>query len=93
VEVFVFVLVPCIFFTSAARMGSVGLARFAAFFTVIGVVLNRLNVAFVAFNWNVEQRYVPSWMEFVTTIFIITLALLSFRWIVNRMPVFGEHPD
>jgi Ni/Fe-hydrogenase subunit HybB-like protein len=93
VEVFVFVLVPCIFFTSAARTGSVGLARFAAFFTVIGVVLNRLNVAFVAFNWNVPQRYVPSWMEFATTIFIVTLALLSFRWIVNRMPVFGEHPD
>jgi Ni/Fe-hydrogenase subunit HybB-like protein len=93
VEIFLFVLLPCVCFTSATRVRSVGLARFAAFFTVIGVVLNRLNVAFVAFNWNVEQRYVPSWMEFATTIFIVTLGLLSFRWIVNRMPVFGEHPD
>ena len=69
------------------------LVRFTAILTVIGIVINRLNVSVIAFNWNVPNIYVPSWMEFVTTITIITLGILTFRWIVNRMPVLYRHPD
>jgi hypothetical protein len=32
-------------------------------------------------------------MEIVTSITIITIGVLTFRWIVNRMPVLREHPD
>ena len=31
--------------------------------------------------------------EIVITLSIITVGLLAFRWIVNRMPVLKEHPD
>jgi hypothetical protein len=60
---------------------------------VAGIVVNRLNVAIVAMNWNAAERYVPTWMEVLITVTIVTLGLMTFRWIVNRMPVLREHPE
>jgi hypothetical protein len=31
--------------------------------------------------------------EVVTSLTIVTIGVLIFRWIVNRMPVVHEHPD
>ena len=64
-----------------------------AVITAAGVMLNRFNVTFIAFNWRIpeELRYVPSWMEVVTSLTIITAGLLAFRWIVDRMPVLHPH--
>jgi hypothetical protein len=31
-------------------------------------------------------------MEMMTTVTIITIGVLTFRWIVNRMPVLSEDP-
>jgi Ni/Fe-hydrogenase subunit HybB-like protein len=92
VEVFGFVLLPCLLYALAVRHRSASLVRFASVVTVIGIVLNRLNVSLITFQWDHPQRYFPHWMEFVVTITIVTTALLTFRWIVNRMPVLNEHP-
>ena len=59
---------------------------------VLGIVLNGLNVSVITFQWNLEDRYFPHWMEFAVTISIVTVGLLTFRWIVNRMPVLYDHP-
>ena len=32
-------------------------------------------------------RYLPSWMEIVVTLGVISAELWVFRWVVNRMPV------
>jgi Ni/Fe-hydrogenase subunit HybB-like protein len=58
-------------------------------------VLNRLNVCLVAFNWHLpmDQRYVPSWMEVATTVFIVTIGVVVYRFICTRMPILYEHPD
>ena len=45
------------------------------------------------FNWNVADRYFPSVGEVLTSLTIVTIGVLVFRWIVNRMPVVHEHPD
>jgi uncharacterized membrane protein YidH (DUF202 family) len=71
----------------------VGVVRTAAVIAVVGIVVNRLNVAMVALNWNVASRYVPSWMEITISLTIITVGVLTFRWIVNRMPILREHPE
>src|SRR3990170_6227038 len=73
VEVFIFVLFPCLLFTWAVRKSNAALVRFASIITVIGIIINRINVAIVGLNWNIEDRYFPSWMEFVVTITIITV--------------------
>lgn len=93
VELIGFVLIPCFLFAHAVRTRSARLVRVAAVLTVLGIVVNRLNVSLVALNWNVADRYFPSWMEIVTSVTIIAIGLLTFRWIVNRMPVLREHPE
>jgi Ni/Fe-hydrogenase subunit HybB-like protein len=92
-EVVGFVLVPCFLFAHGARTGKVRLVRWTAAWTVLGVVVNRLNVSIIAMNWTLPDRYVPSWMEIVTSVTIITTGVMVFRWIVNRMPVLSELPE
>ncbi|MCJ7507785.1 MAG: polysulfide reductase NrfD, partial [candidate division Zixibacteria bacterium] len=93
VEVLGFVLIPCIIFTRAVRKGDANLVRVASIITVIGIIINRANVSMVGLNWNLADRYFPHWMEFAVTITVVTMGVLTFRWIVNRMPILYEHPD
>jgi len=90
VEVGGFALLPSLMFAYGSRHGRVGLVRVAAIIAVLGVVLNRLDVSIVAFNWKHPFTYVPSWMELVGSVTIVTLGVVTFRWIVNRMPVLGR---
>ena len=94
-ELIGFVLVPCLLFAVAYRERRLLLARVAAVITVLGILLNRFNVTFIAFNWQVtaEQRYVPSWMEVWVTVAFITFAVVAFKLIADRMPILYEHPD
>jgi len=91
-EVGGFVLVPCVLFTNAVRTKNLSLVRTAAILTMVGVVLNRLNVSVIAFKWDALVRYVPTWMEIEVTLAIIFAEIWAFRWIVNRMPVLREPP-
>jgi len=92
VEIFVFVLLPCFLFAFGVRNRKVGLIRFTAFFTVLGIAINRLNVSLFALNWNLPHREFLHWKELIIVISIVTIEILVYRWIVNRMPVHREHP-
>jgi Ni/Fe-hydrogenase subunit HybB-like protein len=89
-EVLGFVLLPSLMFAYGARNGNVRLVRIAAVIGVLGIVLNRLNVSVIAYNWNLPNRYVPSWMEVWISVTLVTIGVLAFRWIVNRMPILRE---
>ncbi len=95
VEMLGFVLLPCVLFAHGHREKLPRLIRFTAVLTVLGVILNRLNVSVVAYNWKftIEQRYFPYWMEYVVVIFLITLGVVIFRWVAQRMPLLYDHPD
>ena len=90
VEVGGFALVPSLMFAYGSRHGRVRVVRAAAILAVLGVVLNRLDVSIVAFNWERPFMYFPSWMEIVGSVTIVTMGLVAFRWIVNRMPVLSR---
>jgi Ni/Fe-hydrogenase subunit HybB-like protein len=92
VEIIGFVLVPSILFAYGSRNANVRLVRVAATVGVIGIVLNRLNVSVIAYNWQAPERYVPSWMEVWISITLVTIGVLLFRWVVNRMPILREDP-
>jgi Ni/Fe-hydrogenase subunit HybB-like protein len=92
-ELLGFVLLPCLLFAHGARSMNVRLVRVAAVIGVVGVVLNRLNLSVITFNWHMQSRYVPHWMEVVTTLTIVMTGILCFRWLVNRVPVLAEHPE
>jgi Ni/Fe-hydrogenase subunit HybB-like protein len=95
VELLGFVALPGFLFAIAYRERKPGLARVGAVIAVLGIVLNRLNVSLIAFNWNLpaDERYVPHWMEIWTSVTIVTIGVIVFRWIANRMPILNEHPD
>ncbi len=94
-EIVGFVLLPCLLFTVGYRERRLALVRVAAVITAVGIMLNRFNVTFIAFNWRIpaELRYAPSWMEIWVTVAFITFAVVAFRWIANRMPIMYDHPD
>ena len=86
-EMLGFVLAPSFMFAWGARNRHVGLVRFAAVLGVTGIVLNRLTVSVIAYNYTQAVRYWPSWMEISVSIALVVIGVLAFRWIVNRMPV------
>jgi Ni/Fe-hydrogenase subunit HybB-like protein len=90
-EMIGFVVVPTALFVAGIHRRSVKLVQFTAFFTGVGVILNRLNVSVIAFKWYEKVRYVPSWAEVVVTLAIISMELWVFRWVVNRMPVLDSN--
>ena len=95
VELVGFVALPSFFYAVGVRNKGVKLIKWTAAWTVLGIVINRLNVCLIAFNWQLpaERRYFPHWMEIAISIFIVTLGIVVFRFIVTRMPIFYEHQD
>ena len=95
VELFGFFGVACLLYAIGAREKNLKLIRWTAAWTILGVILNRLNVSLIAFNWHLPSadRYFPSWMEIAISVFIVTLGLIAFRFIVTRMPILYEHPE
>jgi len=92
-EVLGFVALPCMLFAHAARGANIKLVRAAAALTLVGIVMNRLNVSIIAFKWNAPMHYYPSWMEIEITAAIILIEIWAFRWVVNRMPVLRALPS
>ena len=90
VEVLGFVLVPCVMFAYAVRHRRAGLLRVAAAVTLVGVLLNRLNISVIAYNWQLPVHYFPSWQEFVVTLTVLFTEIWVFRWIVLRLPILRE---
>jgi hypothetical protein len=93
VEMLGFILLPSMLFAYGARHGHVRLVRWTAAWTVLGIIVNRLNVSVIAMNWNAAERYVPSATEVMVSITLVTIGISTFRWIVNRMPVLKELPE
>jgi Ni/Fe-hydrogenase subunit HybB-like protein len=91
-EMFGFILIPALLYAWATRTRRVGVVRAVAAWTVIGIIVNRINVSIVAVNWSRPQAYYPNWMEIMVSLTVITIGVLVFRWIVNRMPVLREDP-
>ncbi len=95
VELLGFVALPCFFYAVGVRDKNLKLIRWTAVWTVLGVVLNRLNVSLVAFNYHLpaSERYFPHWMEVTISVFIVTIGILAYKFIVTRMPIVYEHPE
>jgi len=91
-EMIGFVLVPMFLFFYSYKAKNILMIRFAAILTIIGVILNRLNVTVIGFRWDMDIRYIPSWMEIVVTLAVLFTEIWIFRWVINRMPVLRESP-
>jgi Ni/Fe-hydrogenase subunit HybB-like protein len=95
VELIGFVALPCLIYAMGVREKSIKLIKWAAVWTVLGLMINRLNIGVIAFNWHLPpaDRYFPHWMEIGISVFLVTAGIIVFRVIVTLMPIFYEDPE
>ena len=89
-EVLGFVLVPAFMFAFGFKHRSLNIIKIASVLALLGIILNRLNVSIVCFQWYDPVHYYPSWQEITVTLMVIFSEIWIFRWVVTRMPVFGS---
>jgi Ni/Fe-hydrogenase subunit HybB-like protein len=92
VETIGFVFIPCVMFLFGYKRNMLNLIRMAAVMSIIGIILNRLNISTFSYHWYDGAIHFPTWMEIVVSMAVIFVQLLVFRWIVRRMPVYSESP-
>ncbi|MDM8515739.1 Ni/Fe-hydrogenase cytochrome b subunit [Desulfobacterales bacterium HSG16] len=95
VELIGFIALPCLLYAVGVREKNLTLIKWTSGLAVLGIIINRLNVCLIAFNWHLpsEDKYFPHWMEIGISVFIVTVGILVFRFVVTRMPILYEHPD
>lgn len=84
--------VPMILFLFGSHRANLTMIRVAAVLTMLGVVLNRLNISIIAFRPDALVHYVPTALEVIVSMSVIAVEIWVFRWIVLRMPVVSEEP-
>jgi len=92
VEMFGFVIFPMVLYFLAYRRRNIPLVKVASLVTMLGIIVNRLNVTVIAFKWDAPTYYVPSWQEIVVTLTVLSIEIWIFRWVVRRMPVLRKSP-
>nr|WP_321355239.1 NrfD/PsrC family molybdoenzyme membrane anchor subunit [uncultured Draconibacterium sp.] len=92
-EMLGFVLLPMLLFYYSYRRNNITLIKVASVITMLGIIINRLNVTVIGFRWDAAVHYVPSWMEIVVTLAVIFTEIWIFRWVINRLPVLRESPS
>lgn len=85
-EMTIGVILPLVIFTWAIHNQRVGLVRAAAFITIFGVVLNRINTALIAFNWQL-YREIPHIFEVLICLTIFAIYVVVYRFILYRLPI------
>jgi len=95
IEVFGFIALPCILYAVGVGLKNLRLIKWTGAWTLLGIVINRLNVSLIAFNWHLpkSEKYFPSWMEIGISVFLITLGIIAYRLIIRKMPIYDDHPD
>ncbi len=80
------VILPLILLSFGIHHRLVGVCRLGALITVLGILLNRLNTALIAFNWNLYQE-IPHMLEVIISITIFAIYVTTYRFILNRLPI------
>jgi Ni/Fe-hydrogenase subunit HybB-like protein len=93
VEILGFTALPMVLLLVGSSRARLGMVRAGAAMALVGVVLNRLNISLIAYNWYSAHHYVPTWMEVVVSLAVIAAEIWVFRWVVERMPVLGDRPQ
>jgi len=95
VEVLGFVLAPALLITAAIRSNSSFAVQMGSIWAIAGILLNRVNVNLIAYNWFMPDHIhhiTPPWTETIMIAAMVTLHVLVLRWLVNRFPILGEDP-
>lgn len=84
------ILLPMVLFAIPKVRSSQSGLFLGAVLTIMGFILNRLNVAITGFVRSSGVNYIPSWMEFAVTAGIIALGFYLFGLAVKHFEVFPK---
>ncbi len=84
------VVLPMILFMMPRIRASEGGLFFGAMLTIMGFIINRLNVAITGMARASGVDYIPSWMEFAITAAIVAAGFALFGLAVKYLEVFPE---
>jgi Ni/Fe-hydrogenase subunit HybB-like protein len=91
-EIVLGVIVPMAIFANRSLRQRPGVLFGAASLVVLcGIVLNRLNVGIIGLIPYTGNIYLPSWMEVVVTLTLVTAGVMIFWLAAKYLPVFVEH--
>ena len=69
------------------RAASKGLYA-AGLLTVLGFIVNRLNVAVTGLEGAAGKHYIPAWSEIVVSVMFVAIGFAAFSWAVRHLNVF-----
>lgn len=92
VEIIGFTAIPAVLLLTGSNERNMLLVRVGSIMTIVGIVLNRLNLAIIAFRWDAPNHYHPTWMEVTVAMGVLCVQTWVFRWVIERMPVLGDPP-
>lgn len=88
-EIVIGVIVPLIIFASSARESEGGLLA-GAICTVVGILINRMSIAWFALNAPPGATYFPHWIEWAIAIAAVAAGILFYSLAVRYVPVLRE---
>lgn len=91
-ELGVFVFLPFVGLIIGCKLNSALIVRFLALVIVLGVIFNRVIVCIIAYKWYIplKYKYYPSWMEIAISLSMITLIVVSYRFMIRRLPILSS---
>jgi len=92
-EVLLGVALPMILFMIPRVRASQGGLFLGAMLTIMGFILNRLNVSITGMAGTSGVNYIPSWMEFAVTACIVAVGFVLFRLAVQHLDIFPDDTE
>jgi Ni/Fe-hydrogenase subunit HybB-like protein len=93
VELLISAIIPIVLFSiSRVRNGARGL-WVGSIMVVFGFVFYRINAAGLTMLRAVKSGYFPSWMEFVTSAGVVSLAILVFLYAIEKFNIWETKPS
>ncbi len=92
-EVLLGVALPMVLFMIPRVRASQSGLFLGAMLTIMGFILNRLNVSITGIARSSGVSYIPSWMEFTITAAIVAVGFILFGVAVKHLDVFPAEPQ
>jgi len=90
-EIIIGLIIPLAMLVSEEVVASDRARFWAAFLIVVGLILNRLNVAITGIHAASAPRYVPHWMEVAVSVGIVSAGILVYRGVIHWLPIIEGH--
>jgi Ni/Fe-hydrogenase subunit HybB-like protein len=91
-EILLFTILPFIGLIIGYRLNKVFLINLCALITAVGIIVNRIIICLIAYKWYIpwQYKYYPTWMEVAVSLAMITLIILSYRFLIRRLPIISH---